>query len=82
MDLRPGGPNDYKLLIPKGLYDAYGNFEYGATGAAAGFSCSLLQFAANVLHKGKNNPINTADIQTGYNVISNGGTLGIINYTP
>ncbi len=67
---RPGGPNDYKLISP--IYDAYGNFEYGATGAAAGFSCTTLQAAGDVLHGGQNNPINTKDIQAGCSAVYGG----------
>lgn len=60
---KPGGPNDYKLISP--IYDAYGNFEYGATGTAGGFSNTTLQGMADLLHGGTNNPINTQDIQSG-----------------
>jgi hypothetical protein len=77
---RPGGPNDYKLQNP--MYDAYGNFTYGATGEAAGYSCKTLTGMGDLLHHGNNNPINTTDITSGYNAISNGGTLNIIDYTP
>jgi len=54
---RPGGPNDYKLTNP--MYDAFGNFEYGATGAAASFACDRLTGAGDFLHGGQNNQINT-----------------------
>ena len=64
------------------MYDAYGNFAYGATGAAAGYSCGLLTGMGDLLHGGKNYPINTNDIISGYNAISNGGTLNVIDYTP
>jgi hypothetical protein len=50
---RYGGPNDYKLLSP--LFDAFGNFEYGATGAAAGYSSQDLEFIGSALHGGSNN---------------------------
>ena len=63
------------------MYDAYGNFEYGATGRAAGYELSFLQFAADLLHNFQNNPINTNDINSGFNAINNGGTLGTIDYT-
>ena len=76
---RPGGPNDYKLISP--IYDAFGNFEFGATGAAAGFSYSTLQtFAdglAEGLHGNRNDPINHNDIKSGYDAIAKGGTLSI-----
>jgi len=78
---RPGGPHDYKLISSR--YDAFENFEYGATGAAVGFSLSLLQNAANATHKGwTNNPINTADINSGYRAISEGGKLCVKDYPP
>jgi hypothetical protein len=64
------------------MYDAYGNFSYGATGAADGFKCKTLQDEANKLHGGKNNPINTTDIQSGFDAIHNGGTLSTKEYTP
>ena len=75
---RPGGPNDYKLQ--NSAFDAYGNFAYGATGIAAGYSAGTLQSVANWLKGGNNNPINTADIQSGIDAIKNGGTLGVQEY--
>ncbi len=60
---RPNGPNDYKKISP--MYDAFGNFEYGATGSAAGYSSHDLQGAGNMLHNGNNNPVNKNDIQSG-----------------
>jgi hypothetical protein len=77
---RPNGPNDYKQTSP--MYDAYGNYEYGATGAAAGFSDGLLQGMGDLIKMGKNNPINRSDIQSGFDAISNGGKLSTIEYTP
>jgi hypothetical protein len=49
-----GGQNDYKNQNPpsSSIYDAYGNFEYGATGTAAGFTGDQLQDAANLLKTG------------------------------
>lgn len=51
--VRKFGPWDYnhsKLRthedIENSTYDAYGNFQYGATGAAAGFDLDTLQRAA------------------------------------
>jgi len=64
------------------LYDAFGNFEYGATGAAAGFPNAILQDAADAFHGGHNDPINTRDIQAGFDAMSNGGTLGTVDYNP
>jgi hypothetical protein len=75
---RPGGPNDYKLK--NAMYDAYGNFAYGATGAAAGYSCGDLTGMGDLLHGGSNNPINTSDIVSGFNAINNGGNLSVIDY--
>ena len=61
---------------------AYGNFEYGATGAAAGYPSSLLTGIGDLNHGGSNYPINTNDIQSGYNAISNGGTLNVKDWQP
>lgn len=45
--VRPGGAWDYKLQTPDHkLYDAFGNFNFGATGAALGFSPQVLLRAA------------------------------------
>lgn len=63
-------------------YDAYGNFSYGATGAADGFSLETLQGEADRLHGGKNNPINKTDIQSGFDAIHKGGKLSTKDYTP
>lgn len=66
-------------------YDAYGNFAYGATGAASGYSSSTLALMGDITHPNQgfvNNPINSQDIQSGYNAISSGGTLGTVEYTP
>ena len=69
--------NDYKRQNAK--YDAYGNFEYGATGSSAGIPCSILQYAANHTHKNNiNNPINTRDIQSGFSAIDSGGKLSTL----
>jgi RHS repeat-associated protein len=71
--------NDYKTKYGA-IYDAFGNFEYGATGAEMGLPLSILQGEANHLSKKKhgipNVPINVADINSGYNAISGGGKLG------
>ncbi|WP_213739143.1 polymorphic toxin type 44 domain-containing protein [Bradyrhizobium sp. dw_411] len=61
------------------MYDAFGNFEYGATGAAAGYSNRTLTGMGDLLHGGTNNPINTQDITSGANAINNGGTLSTID---
>lgn len=77
---RPGGSNDYKLR--NSMYDAYGNFAYGATGATTGYSCSVLTGVGDLLHKGSNNPINTLDISQGFNAINKGEIISIIDFTP
>jgi len=59
------------------IFDAFGNFEFGATGAAAGFSLGTLQKVGDLLHPPgfTNVRINTIDIASGYAAISNGGRL-------
>jgi RHS repeat-associated protein len=75
----PGGKHDYKLPKNEGpnapIYDAFGNFEYGATGAAAGFDLETLEGAGELAHGGTNSLINEADIDEGFEAIKNGGTL-------
>jgi RHS repeat-associated protein len=66
--------NDYKKKYGK-IFDACANFEFGATGAAAFFGLPALQAAADYLHGGTNDPVNTADIQSGYEAIAQGGKL-------
>jgi hypothetical protein len=74
--------HNYKVINGP-MYDAYGNFEYGATGEAANFPLAVLQAAADYLHDGwRNNPINTQDIRSGYRSIRSGGTLSIVDYNP
>jgi len=61
------------------IYDAYGNFEYGATGQASGqFIDGTMTGMGDVLHLGTNNPINTQDIQSGVNAVANGGTVTVV----
>jgi uncharacterized protein RhaS with RHS repeats len=80
---RPYGPNDYKNVPGLGpMFDAYGNFEYGATGEAAGYSLNVLTGMGDLLHGGSNNPINTTDITSGFNAVATGGKLGVADYTP
>lgn len=74
----PNGPHDFKIINP--MYDAYGNFEFGATGVAAGFFPSTLQAIADAIHGAHNNPINTQDIASGIHAIQAGGTLGTFDY--
>jgi hypothetical protein len=74
------GANDYKNADKypektRPAYDAYGNFEYGATGAAVGYSPDTLTRMGDITHGGTNHPVNTRDIQSGSNAILNGGTL-------
>jgi hypothetical protein len=64
------------------MYDAYGNFAYGATGEAANIPLALLQFVAQAKHNFNNDPINSTDINSGFNAIAAGGTLTIIDYNP
>ncbi len=70
--------HNYKVVNGP-MYDAYGNFEFGATGEAAGFPLWVLQGAADYLHNWNNNPINTGDIKSGFNAIAAGGTLSIVD---
>src|SRR5208283_4825176 len=57
------------------IFDAFGNFEFGATGAAAFFGLPALEAAADYLHGGTNDPINRTDIASGYEAIEKGGKL-------
>ena len=41
------------------MFDAYGNIEYGATGASANIDCDTLVGVGDLLHGGHNDPINT-----------------------
>jgi len=82
---RPGGANDYKKKDPTtAIYDAYGNFEYGATGAANGFTKGQVvaggDAVALVRHGAHNNPINRADIEAGHDAVSQGGKLQTAPY--
>ena len=70
--------NDFKTSFgPR--YDAYGNFEYGATGRAVGLSSALLQGVAEHLHKNGQSPQNVIDIQSGYDAIDRGGKLSTVD---
>ena len=79
-DFWASNEHNYKLINP--IYDAYGNFEYGATGAAAGVPLWILQGVADELHGGSNNAINTQDVGSGFGAVASGGTLGSFEYTP
>ena len=68
--------NDYKSKGPdSAIYDAYGNFMYGATGTAMGLPEQVLQGAADMKHGGSNDPINRQDIQSGIDAIKSGGVI-------
>ena len=76
---RPGGPNDYKIKISQ-IFDAFGNFEYGATGAGRGMYYSTLQTGGDAGHPKsffQNSAINRADIKSGFDAISQGGKLRV-----
>jgi hypothetical protein len=74
---RPGGPLDYKNINP--MYDALGNFLFGAAGAKHGSSCGTMTGIGDLAHGGANNPINTGDIQSGFNALAYGGQLSVID---
>jgi hypothetical protein len=73
----PSGPNDYKRKYGP-IYDAFGNFEYGATGAAAGFGLDTLLWAASAIKSTPQSPINETDITSGFDAVRGGGTLNAI----
>jgi len=81
---RPKGDNDYKNTEYGAIYDAYGNFEYGATGAANGLTKGQVvaggDAEALVRHRAHNNPINRADIEAGHDAVSHGGKLQTVPY--
>src|SRR5208282_996876 len=70
---RPGGPHDYKKQYA--LWDAFGNFGFGATGAAAGYDLETLAGVAQGLKFGNNSLTNQGDIAEGFEAITNGGRL-------
>jgi hypothetical protein len=72
----PGGRHDYKQTPRIGpMLDGFGNFMYGATGAAAGYSRDELQGMGQAIKWGKNDPVNVQDIDTGFDAINRGGQL-------
>ncbi|HZS54929.1 MAG TPA: hypothetical protein VFA65_11030, partial [Bryobacteraceae bacterium] len=81
-DFMPTGTNDFKQPSKGGpnaaIYDAYGNFLYGASGTAAGIPASLLQGMGHAFHGGQNDPVNVYDIQLGIDVINTGGTISVV----
>jgi RHS repeat-associated protein len=72
---------NYKVVSGP-MYDAYGNFMYGGTGAADYIDLVLLQLVAQYLHSWNNDPINSRDIMNGYDAVAEGGRLSIIDYNP
>ena len=65
---------DQKFVLNNAsVYDAFGNFMYGATGTAGGLAG--LRTVANYLHDWQNHPVNRADIESGISAISTGCTL-------
>ena len=74
-----GAPARNYKVVNGPMYDAYGNFEFGATGEAARFPLLILQGAAEYLHNWNNNPINTNDINSGFNAVAAGGTISIVD---
>ena len=74
---RPGGPGDFALRVSV-IYDAYGNFMYGASGIAVGYTPRFLQGVANGLKGGQNDPINVYDIQSGIDAAMMGGVLSTV----
>jgi len=73
---KPGGPNDFKLINP--IFDAYGNFMYGAAGTAEGFSDNHLRAVGDLVHGGSNNDINTHDIQSGIDFANSGNKIIVV----
>jgi len=73
---------NYKVANTSAMYDAYGNFMYGATGAADYLDLVLLQLVAQYLHNWNNDPINSRDIMNGYDAVPEGGRLSIVDYNP
>jgi hypothetical protein len=75
---RPGGGLDFKQRNP--MFDALGNFLFGATGAKHGSSCSEMTWFGDKAHaSGVNDPINTFDIQSGFNALARGGVLSVVD---
>lgn len=71
---RPKGPRDYKRQNP--IYDAFGNFGFGAEGAAAGQTFGDLGAGGDVAHCGnRNSQTNDRDIRSGVTAVGAGGTL-------
>ena len=77
---RPEGNNDYKHEN-SAIYDAYGNFKYGATGASYGLTKGQVvargDAEALARHHAHGNPINRADIEAGHETISRLGREGV-----
>jgi len=77
----PGGPGDWKVMAPLGVYDNTANFMYAATATAYGYTQDSLLGVGDADHHGTNYPENNLSIRSGSDAIQNGGTLSLIPYT-
>lgn len=59
---------------------AFGNFEFGASAAGAGYALGVAQGGADFAHGGSNNWVNQRDINSGFGAISSGGQLSVFDY--
>ncbi len=73
---RPGGPYDFKLINP--IFDASGNFIYGASATSAGYPSSVVQGIPQLMKGGQNDPVNIYDIQSGIDAMMMGGTITVV----
>jgi len=71
------GPNDFAYNVSP-IYDAYGNFLYGASGQAGGIPASVLQGMGHATHGGLNYPINVHDIQLGIDAAMMAGMISVV----
>jgi RHS repeat-associated protein len=66
--MHTGGPWDYKNSYHNSKYDAFGNFNYGATGAAAGIPVGILQwFAGAYQYSQGHSPVGSSPFSGGSN---------------
>ena len=70
------GSMNFKLGNP--IFDAYGNWIYGASGQAGGIPASLLQGVGHAVHGGLNDPVNVFDIQLGIDAAMISGTVNVV----
>lgn len=64
--VKPGGPWDYKRNNNR-RFEAFGNFNYGATGAAMGYSSATLLAASLYIHLTRQyQPLNTENLRQEY----------------